>query len=226
MPFDMRHLRNPLTYSCPHDASDEDRKRANATLSKDLERAIRAVLDAHPPSVPPVAEFKAREPADGRGRFKPTDDVIGVVGGGVRGELQELRLSRSPAMWLRVIPSFDPGRNFTVSELERAVKGPPPWMPLSRDWRGFDFLRTHEGYGTYNVLQDDLATIRAIAFAFTTGELWSVDTYWLDAYRDDQGRATIPREDPRLGKHWTTTRSSSSTLVSRLRTDGSRESRI
>jgi hypothetical protein len=37
MPFDMRHLRNPITYDCPEDADEETRKRVREALANDLE---------------------------------------------------------------------------------------------------------------------------------------------------------------------------------------------
>ena len=43
----------------------------------------------------------------------------------------------------------------------------------------------------YHSLADAREQVRAIVFAFTTAEVWSVDTYWLEAYRDEQGNPTI-----------------------------------
>jgi hypothetical protein len=64
-----------------------------------------------------------------------------------------------------------------------------PWLG------GYDFFRTHEGYGVYSVLGDQRDQIRAIVSAFTTGEVWSIDTYWLEAYKVDNERLTIPNEE-------------------------------
>jgi hypothetical protein len=41
MPFDMRHLRNPITYCCPADLAEADLKKVRDQLAKDLEKAIR-----------------------------------------------------------------------------------------------------------------------------------------------------------------------------------------
>jgi hypothetical protein len=46
MPFDLRHQRNPITYSCPKDASDAVRTAARDSLAKDLENALRTVFSS------------------------------------------------------------------------------------------------------------------------------------------------------------------------------------
>ena len=46
MPFDMRHLRNPITYNCPADLGDAERRQVRDQLSEQLESAIRAVLES------------------------------------------------------------------------------------------------------------------------------------------------------------------------------------
>ncbi len=56
-------------------------------------------------------------------------------------------------------------------------------------------MRSHEGYGIYTFFPPQHEQIRAIVFAFTNGEVWGVDTYWLEAYKDQQDRPTIPAVD-------------------------------
>ena len=46
MPFNLGHIKFPIRYTLYEDASDEDRKSARAVLSKQLESAIRLVLDS------------------------------------------------------------------------------------------------------------------------------------------------------------------------------------
>ena len=45
LPFDLRHFKRPIFYHCPHDAPDEQRQAARLGLQKDLEGALRAILD-------------------------------------------------------------------------------------------------------------------------------------------------------------------------------------
>lgn len=45
LPFDLRHFKRPILFHCPPDASDEDRQAARLGLQKNLEGALRAILD-------------------------------------------------------------------------------------------------------------------------------------------------------------------------------------
>ena len=45
LPFDLRHFRRPICYHCPPDAPDEQRRAARLGLQRDLEGALRAILD-------------------------------------------------------------------------------------------------------------------------------------------------------------------------------------
>jgi hypothetical protein len=198
MPFDMRHLRNPITYECAPDLGDSDRGRARDQLAKKLESAIRAVLESDEfknslPKSPEPPKFVERPAADGRGRFKPVGESIGVASRGF-GDIQQLFVSADPATWLRVMPSNSPGREWSVDELASAMQSPYV-QPLSVGWGGYSHLRTHEGFGIYGVLAGERGQTRAIVFAFASGEVWSIDTYLLEAYRDDKDRPTVPSDE-------------------------------
>ncbi|MFT4052967.1 MAG: hypothetical protein QM681_00555 [Novosphingobium sp.] len=45
LPFDLRHFRRPILYHCPADAEDEERQTSRLELQKNLEAALRAILD-------------------------------------------------------------------------------------------------------------------------------------------------------------------------------------
>ena len=46
MPFNMRHLRNPIAYHCPDDLDNSARKDVRDRLATEVEAAIRAVFDS------------------------------------------------------------------------------------------------------------------------------------------------------------------------------------
>ena len=58
LPFDLTHFKRPILFHCPPDATDEDRQAARLGLQKDLESALRLILDdevlraAQPPEQP------------------------------------------------------------------------------------------------------------------------------------------------------------------------------
>ena len=200
MPFDMRHLRNPITYDCAATLDDAERRRGRETLAKELEGAIRLVLEsdeykASLPTQPKPRSFVAREPIDGRGRFKAVAEPVGMlVDGGLRGDVRELFVSGHPVCWFRLMPVNDPGRTWTIDELRQAMQK-PFLEPLNSGWSGYDFVRSHDGFGIYSSSGENRDQTRAIVFAFTTGEVWSIDTYSLEGYRDDNGRFTIPTNE-------------------------------
>jgi hypothetical protein len=69
MPFDMAHLRFPITYNLPENSSDEIRQVQRDALVKSFEKALRSVFESE--------EFKAKflkEPAP-----TPEDPVKGVI---------------------------------------------------------------------------------------------------------------------------------------------------
>jgi hypothetical protein len=197
MPFDMRHLRNPITYHCSDDLSDAERRQSREKLTKDLEHAVRVVFESDElksslPQPPRPAAFTAQEPLDGPGKFRARNEAIGIVPGFFEAP-QEIQFSEHPASWFRIMPNCDPGRTWSVAELERAMKQ-PVLHPLSRDWRGFGFLRGPDGYGVYATFADAQEKARALVYTFTTGELWTVDTYWLESLRRDN-RNAVPNVD-------------------------------
>jgi len=198
MPFDMRHLRNPIAYDCPECLGEEDRRKVRDRLSKDLESAIRAVLDSDEfksalPKSPEPPKFVERPAADGRGRFKLVGESVGVASRRF-GDIQQLFVSAGPTTWLRVMPSNSPGREWSVDELASAMQSPYV-RPLSIGWGGYSDLRTHEGFGIYGALAGERGQTRAIVFAFTSGEVWSIDSYLLEAYRDNKDRPTVPSDE-------------------------------
>jgi hypothetical protein len=77
--------------------------------------ALEATRDSSTPQVPP---FPIAQPKDGPARFRAPGDYIGIrddsslfaVGTG-----NSISLAIGPAMWLRLMPPFDPGE--TVGEL-------------------------------------------------------------------------------------------------------------
>lgn len=179
VPFDMRHLRNPITYNCPENLGDAERREVRDQLSKQLESAIRAMLDSeefksslpHPPEPP---KFVEHPPLDGHGRFRARGESLGLLRDFIRSPTH-VWLADGPVCWLRMIPTIDPGRVWSVDELEKLMNS-PPMRPVSRRWSGCDFLRGHDGYGVYVHHPDNRGSALAIVFAFTTGEIWSIDT--------------------------------------------------
>lgn len=179
MPFDMRHLRHPIKYCCPADADERTRKAARDDLSKQLEGAIRAILQeralqAPPPPAPPP--FLRKETADRPGRFRKAGEPLGIKRHPF-GSATEVFLSEDPTVWLRVLPQTDPGRKWSLGELEGVTGSNAIILPLNRSWRNLDFVRGADGFGVFAPCGEGEPTYGA-AYIFKTGEIWSLDSFW------------------------------------------------
>lgn len=173
MPFDMGHLKHPIQYNCPEGASDDDRQKAKETLSKDLEGAIRAILTdpeltriPAPPQQPP---FNKQSSQNGLGRFRKQGELIGV---NIHNQSQVL-LRGDANFWLRVMPQFDPGRTWSIAELEAAYRSQPSMQPLTDQWRGLSYVRGYDGCGVYEGNSTDSTNL--VSYIFRSGEIWSID---------------------------------------------------
>ena len=195
MPFNMRHLRRPITYDCPHNLGEDARKQVRAQLAKDLEHALRLVFESDDfrdslPKPPEPARYVERIPVDGRGRFKAIGEAVGLARDFIEAPRQ-ITLAPDPLCWLRLTPTADPGGTWSVSKLEIAMNSPT--VPfLNTGWHGANFLRSREGYGAYLSLPETPDVACTLVFGFTAGEIWSIDAYWLQK-RD--GRAFVPEVD-------------------------------
>jgi hypothetical protein len=138
MPFDMRHLRHPrCTYNLPEGASEEQRRSELARLAGSLAAEIGAVLRSEglrSADADLKAPFPAAEPKDGQARFRPSGE-LGKSNG------LPVTLAEGPAMWLRVMPAFDPEKRWLGTELQAlATASAPILFPLGSEGFGsFDF---------------------------------------------------------------------------------------
>ena len=98
-------------------------------------------------------------------------------------------------MWLRLMPLIDIGKKWTTGELKtEAMKGNINLLPLIRSsGSGYSLLRAEDGEGYYRggsvtgTQSDQSNTIKtdSVAFAFRSGEVWSIETALL-AYDKDK----------------------------------------
>jgi hypothetical protein len=205
MPFNLRHLRNPITYYCPDDADDEMRKRAREGLTKELGIALRAVFASEElkptlsePSPPP--QFSARTPQDGPGRFRSPGHPLGVHDGHLGEHSFDVHLGEGPVVWFRLMPTLEPGRVWPLTELKRlatsqSVMLTPLVWPTGDLW----WVRSDDGFGVYTTV-DRRETACSVVFAFKTGEVWAVDALLL-SQMVHEGQKFIPDVEAFLRSH-------------------------
>lgn len=186
LPFDLAHLRFPVTFDLPEGASDGDRRSAREGLAQDLTDALRTIFESEEfktqtlktPKPPAFPRQKSVAGSMARFRFpnKPlglqSDSFARLIG---QPESSELRLGEGAACWLRLMPAIDPGRRLRVLDIkDQALE--LAMMPILHTAHSIGFVRGSDGGGYYSVEGDN--TTRSVAYVFKTGEIWLVDS-WL-----------------------------------------------
>ncbi len=125
MPFDMRHLRNPITYDCPPNADEQTRRAVKAGLAKKLRSAIAEVLQsdtylASMPRSPEPVPFTRRPSVSSPGRFAAAGEEIGVRER-YPGVSDFIAVEAGPVIWLRLIPQHT----------QDDCGASPSWPPLT-----------------------------------------------------------------------------------------------
>lgn len=197
MPFDMIHLRHPILYDCPVSASEDRRRQERESLADEVEQRIREILTSDEfkaslpePTKPPP--FQRQDPKEGAGKFRSHGEPLGITADSWGRAAQEIRLLDGPAMWLRLMPEFDPGREWLVSELNTAVTQ-DRLMPLCHGAGGYGHIRAHDGFGVYKTT-DPSNNTRDVVFLFKTGEIWTIDTDYLQATAHENGIVLFENE--------------------------------
>ncbi len=183
IPFNLRHLRWPIRYKLAENASREEKKKEKQKLARELKIAIRACLETLPePPVDSLSEFQEAVANDPPARFRKPGDSLGFEDDDYSS--REVFLLDGPAMWLRLMPTIDPARQWTLRELKDSAVTPRPFlMPLVYDHVGCSYLRAEDGMGLFRMRQRDSTGTRSktvktesASFAFNSGEIWSIDT--------------------------------------------------
>lgn len=129
---------------------------------------------------PPV--FPAVDPMNGKARFRPLRNPLGIdlnphpfsVAG-----TDEVFLSDGPAMWLRLIPCVNTTKKWSAKEMkECAIRDAHFNLKPLTDY-SLRFLRAKDGLGAYSYKIIGVGApivTDSVAFAFETGEIWSIDT--------------------------------------------------
>jgi len=187
LPFDLRHLRRPIAFNLPENATltliAEQKKKLTQTLAKE----ILASLSAMPPAIISSQKFLEAEAKDGSARFRPKGEPIGIcwsqtpITGLTPQANKDVFLSEGSAMWFRLIPSLVPDKKWDSTALKKCIlrEGRCNLEPLYGNFEGY--LRGEDGSGVYSFFMPGTDKAISIAFAFETGEIWSIDTFLLSA---------------------------------------------
>lgn len=182
LPFDMGHLRHPITYYIEPTAKNAERRAVRARLSEEVEQKLRLQIAATQPPAPPPIPFPQAAPKNGPARFRAGGEAIGRRWGMLpfgAGAENEIFLADGPAIWLRLFPTVDPGRTWAGQELkDHAIRtGSMNLSPFVS--YNIYMLRSADGIAICPLQTPDAPETTSVAFVFETGEIWSVDTTFL-----------------------------------------------
>ena len=177
LPFDMRHLRRPVTYSLREDANEEERRQAKTELVKLLSRAIRLVLECHSTeSERDTCSHVTTDYTIDPSNFLQPNEPLGVIDGTRRRPEQTLVLPNNEHIFLRIIPTM------YVKEIASTQKAfemllESQILPLSDVTSATN--RGRNRYGAF-VCDRDNETVLAVTQLFCNRELWGINTDVID----------------------------------------------
>lgn len=178
MPFNLSNRRFPIRYHLPPDSTEETHRAAQDQLSKDLERAIRLILDSeefkkkHESQLPNPQLSIPRQALDGSARFRAPGRALGYSSWGDN----ETFLEQGPAMWLRVMSEKMPIRAFSLTELQK-INDLFLATLIESGAGNLNTVRSDDGIGYFPVLStpvDEVLRIPVVTFIFDKGDIWSV----------------------------------------------------
>lgn len=183
LPFDLGHMRRPITYNLPEDANDVQRKAEKKKLITSLKVAITAILQNEPSKREDQVPFDSVKAAQGRSRFRAEGEPLGIVHDGSPIPRPEVSVSLrdGPCMWLRVMPKFGQRPQLQVTTIRNSIFSSGRLIaPLNfEDGMNFRGVRGPDGYGLYAAAGSENPAV-AVAYVFRSGEIWSIDTYKIE----------------------------------------------
>jgi hypothetical protein len=173
MPFDMRHLRNPLTYRLANGVDEKERAKTKTDLITNFLNAfdliIRSgVLEKHDEK---KKEFEGMATTSRPSIFFQTDETFETTRAP-----KELKIPDVQHLFLRLIPRV-PFSNISTSKgaLDLARSG--QLNAMGEDPPGCSYERNRHGAFAYHQEKGQIANFTQL---FKTGEIWGIDTECID----------------------------------------------
>jgi hypothetical protein len=188
MPFDLLERRNAITYDLPEGADIEARNLQLKELTGKLQNGLKTFFASDfykdtQPKPPAPALREDRKPRYGKARFRSETEDLGFYQDPVASligstERQRVYLADGPAMWLRVATQFAPDKNVNVTQVAGLLQTLAV-LPLFDLGTSSGQVLASDGAG-YFKFTDEKKTPQVV-FAFTDGEVWTIDTWTLRA---------------------------------------------
>ena len=195
LPFDMQHKRRPILYDASEELRDEQRREARQELSKKFLAALQVMAEANllDDVTGSAAEFTPAEAKDGfAASFLDSDAILGDHRDrfGTGGD-RRLSLREGSKIYLRLWPT-EPRReygNVEVRDLVQTSKLRPMCSGRSGGW---SYGRNKYGAFSFFTFPDNSESVVGVSQLFRTGEIWGIDTYYLDNTDEATNTRYIP----------------------------------
>lgn len=169
LPFDMRHVRHPLTYNLKEDATPVERKEVLISLVKELADAIKTILESGV-----LTESLESKPFE---MIQPTTSPSIFLEGhkavvGVDYDAQPLILPNVQHLFLRIVPTQQ-GESIKSSKVALDLVNSGSLRPFYST-QGFSVSRNK--YGAFTYLSEN-GKVLTLTQLFLNNELWGIDAY-------------------------------------------------
>jgi len=177
LPFDMRHLRHPLTYNLKGDSDQDEKSKVKFDLIKELANAINLIIQNSllDDLIQPPEAFSETPYTNKPSTFLQPGETISHS---VRFDngFEQLILPDVQHLFLRIIPTstISPIRN-SMAALELIRSG--NLMPMSGG--NISWSTGRNKYGAYSCSFEDRNILR-FSQLFKNGELWGIDADTID----------------------------------------------
>ena len=174
LPFDMRHLRHPITYHLTDGADKAERQNVKEELGIQLVKAIKLVLQKHPPDAEQRGQgYVPVQPRDDDpSTFLKKDEPLGILDEFVQ-EPTTLIIPNNEHLFLRVHPTVTVERiGSSKKALDMAREG--NLRPLLDLGRMFTSNHGRNKHGAF-VCSSTNTTLHATTQLFLNKELWGIN---------------------------------------------------
>ncbi|MBN2313940.1 MAG: hypothetical protein JXM79_08410 [Sedimentisphaerales bacterium] len=176
LPFNMRHLRHPISYELKVDTPLEKRKEVKAKLVADLASAIQLVVQSHPAKTEPSSvNHIAIESTIDPSTFLGPNEPLGILSGFPQKETR-LIIPNNQHLFLRVIPTKRV-EEFATSKQVLEFLSKSSVRPLCDHLSGWSPGRNRHGAFVCAHNEDK---VLAITQLFRNKELWGIDVITID----------------------------------------------
>lgn len=173
LPFDLRHKAGPIAYFLTEDADKVAVAAAKKALTSEFKVALKGFVQSHNPTAK-VFEPVPSTNGDPSRFFMPDDLLVERAGDSIGRRNVRLSVTKSPLLYLRVIPTKSQTA-LSFLEADELTRG-NPISPFSHEWRSKGAHLNRWGAIICEEISQEQTIIHAVQLHLNR-ELWGFDAY-------------------------------------------------